>query len=257
MRLNPPTLSAIAGILLLAAGTAPAAVITFESVPLGGTAGPAGTWRGDNGAADLVIGGATFHNNNTDYGGGFIYWSGFSFSNRTDTTTPGYTNDLSAFPGTGAGGSATYAVGYYASFDPVSTRIDLGGLTDMTGLGMSVANTTYTALNLPMDDDFSDPFTDGDWLRLTVTGFAGGSTTGSTEYYLADFRGGLTFILSDWTFVDLSALGTVDRVEFIVTSSDPGKPTYFALDDFMAVPEPSGPVLSLLGLALLAGRRRR
>ncbi len=257
MKLKSSGALAIAGAFLSLATAATAATITFENVALGGTAGPAGAWRGDNGATDLTIDGAHFYNNNTDYGGGSVYWSGFSFSNHTDTVTGTYLNDLSALPGSGAGGSAVYAIGYYSTYDPISTRIDLGGPINLAGLGMSVANTTYTALSLPVDDMFSDPFTDGDWLRLTITGFNGSTQTGSTEYYLADFRDGKTFILPDWTFVDLSNLQIADRIEFVVDSSDAGKPTYFAMDDFLApVPEPSTALLSLGSLAVLLFRRR-
>ena len=52
------------------------------------------------------------------------YFSGFAISNVTDNTTPGYMNQYSAYPGSGADSSGTYAVAYsnpkfYASSEQV------------------------------------------------------------------------------------------------------------------------------------------
>ena len=57
---------------------------------------------------------------------------------------------------------------------------------------------------------------------------------------LADFThqdSSQDYIVTQWEYVDLSPLGTVDSVEFIFTSSDVGQwgintPTYVAIDNF-------------------------
>ena len=121
---------------------------------------------------------------------------------------------------------------------------------------MSIANTTYAALSMLIGDGFSDAFTTGDYMKLTATGYNGTTVTGSTDFYLADFTHGNSSVLSGWSFVDLSALGTADTIKFVVSSSDEFKPTYFALDNFLAVPEPSALLISCMSLALLARRRR-
>jgi hypothetical protein len=79
------------------------------------------------------------------------------------------------------------------------------------------------------------------------------------EFYLADFRfadNSQDYILDSWGFVDLSALGTVDFLEFDLSSSDNGAfgmntPGYFALDNFGAIPEPATLGLLLSGLLLV------
>ena len=84
------------------------------------------------------------------------------------------------------------------------------------------------------------------------------------NFYLADYRftdNSQDYIVDDWRFVDFSALGIVDEIRFSMTSSDnnqygPLTPTYFAMDNFLAVPEPSSLLIALSGLGLLARRKR-
>ena len=106
--------------------------------------------------------------------------------------------------------------------------------------------------------------TESDFFRLTIHGYAGGLSTGTVDFYLADFRfgnSGQDYIVDEWTFVDFSALGSVDELRFSFASSDVGAfgintPLYFAMDDFLAVPEPSTLLASLAGFGLLLRRRR-
>ncbi|MCW5623505.1 MAG: DUF4465 domain-containing protein [Burkholderiales bacterium] len=110
---------------------------------------------------------------------------------------------------------------------------------------------------------------DPDWFALTITGHdAAGDATGTVDFHLADYRfadNSLDYVVTDWTLVDLSALGTVSSLTFSLSSSDVGDfgmntPAYFALDNLSvaAVPEPSTWWMMGLGLAALgfAARRR-
>jgi hypothetical protein len=268
--------SAVAGAFALALSSATGAVVTFETVSLP----PAGFWNGSELSGTPVesggvttfsqnyqIGGVGFRNNYTsDYGS----WSGFAISNHTDTTTGGFMNQYSAITGSGVGGSANYAVGYYTTYE-TSTNIVFSGLTDLSGLGASFTNTTYTALDMVNGGAFgSKKFggvsgNDADWLRLSIAGYAGGIPTGSSvDFYLADFRfadNSLDYIVSDWRFVDFTPLGSVDELRISMSSSDNGPfgmntPSYFAMDHFLAVPEPSALLIALSGLGLAARRRR-
>ena len=108
--------------------------------------------------------------------------------------------------------------------------------------------------------------TDPDYFRLLVEGIdANGASTGRVELLLADFRfadGALDFIVDDWVFLDLSGLGVVRELRFAFESSDVGPfgintPTYFAIDDLVTIPEPGTAATIGLGLAILAGSRRR
>lgn len=214
-------------------------------------------YDGSDGAGGFSSGGAHFANVNP---GGF--WSGFAYSQTTDTTTPGFGNQWSAFPGSGAGGSATYAVGYHDHFTPVIPTLTFASPVD--AIGVEITNTTYAALSMLDGDTFTDPFgapgSYPDWLLLTIAGFdAGGTQTGAVDFYLGDYRfadDSLDYVVDTWTYVDLRPLGSISSLTFQISGSDVGSfglntPAYFALDN-LVVPEPGTGVLLALGLLLLA-----
>lgn len=65
-------------------------------------------------------------------------------------------------------------------------------------------------------------FTKGDWCKLTVYGVKGNEVTGHVDFYLADYRSDNEadhYYVKDWTWVNLSTLGTVDQLNFEVTAS--------------------------------------
>lgn len=80
------------------------------------------------------------------------------------------------------------------------------------------------------------------FVKLTIQGFVGSKETGSVDYWLAirpkvdPANPLLNIIRSDWNKVDLTSLGTVDKILFNITSSytdTNGKsllPSYFCLD---------------------------
>jgi len=220
---------------------------------------------------DFASSGATFNNDFNNFGGGCC-WQGWAYSQTSDTTTPGYGNQYSAAPGSGAGGSATYGVAYtggqVGAQGPVS-RITFAQPVSLVGVALT--NTTYAALSMRDGDGFAKKFggasgSDPDYFILTITGRdAADAVTGSVDFALADYRfadDSLDYIVTNWVFVDLSGLGTVSALEFSLDSSDQSfgflnTPSYFALDDLGAapVPEPASAALLAFGLALLARRR--
>lgn len=252
--------SAIAGTvaICLFSALATAATVTFETVPLGG----AGYDNGSGGAGGFSLGGANFNNN---YDSLYGSWSGFAISNQGDTVNPSYLNQYSAWPGGGVDGSAQFAAGYFSTYQTPSTTVAFDALTNLAGLGASFANTTYAALSMRDGDAFSKKFggasgSDPDYLRLSIEGFAGGIPTTTVDFYLADYRFGNPaddFIADGWNFVDFTALGVVDELRFSVISTDAGTPTYFAMDNFLSVPEPSPLLIFVCGAALLLRRNRR
>jgi hypothetical protein len=147
--------------------------------------------------------------------------------------------------------------------------VNLGALTNLAGLGASITNTTYTALTMGHGDGYAKKFggitgNDPDWLLLTIQGYANDVLTGTVNFYLADYRSGdpsQDYIVNDWRHVDFTNLGIADEIRFSMSSSDNDPtfgmktPSYFALDNFLAVPEPSS--LLLLACAGLAGSIRR
>lgn len=220
------------------------------------------------GETDFVSRGATFANQFTNFGGGCC-WQGFAYSQTTDTVTPGPSNQTSAIAGSGASGSATFGIGFTggASGGGGVSTIDFGAEVWLDGAWFT--NTTWAALSMRDGDPFAKQFggasgSDPDWFALTIHGLDGdGVETGSVVFYLADYRfadDGLDYIVTSWTFVDLSGLGPVAALDFSLDSSDTSfgflnTPAYFALDDLQVVPEPSTGLLLALGLAAL--RRRR
>ncbi|XZE20923.1 DUF4465 domain-containing protein [Pirellulaceae bacterium SH449] len=228
-------------------------------------------YNGADAAGGWTSGGVFFNNSyNPNWGS----WSGFAYSNVVDKTTSGFGNQYAAFasanPGAGANGSSNYAVAFGGANSffnmPESSRL----------ISMSVTNTTYTALSMRDGDSFSKQFggltgNDPDWFRVTFTGFsdvnATGSTTGSVDFYLADFRfadNSLDYIIDEWTNLSLTSLGIVRSVRLSFSSSDVGAwgmntPAYVALDNlrFAAVPEPSSLALIAVAGSLWVWRRRK
>jgi hypothetical protein len=176
-------------------------------------------------------------------------WSGFSISNMTDNTTPGWENQYSAYTGSGFN-STNYAV-YYPSGSIFSTISD----TDLIFDSLKLTNTAYAAISMRDGDAFAKQFgsiyaadgltldgTNGeDFFRVWVIGseYTGGQKD-SVEVYLADYRfsdNTQDYILDAWLNVDLSNFSfPVRSIEFRLASSDNGTfgmntPSYFAIDN--------------------------
>lgn len=212
-----------------------------------------------------VLAADTF-NNGADLSGGFTYTgvyfpnyydttyfynTGFSISNKTDVTTPGYLNQYSAITGSGFN-SSNYAI-YYPEAE-ISMAMAIPKLV----LSARITNTTYAALSMLNGDAVgkkfgdtvnADGIVDGtngeDYFILHLYGKTmAGDTTGHVEVVLADYRFAdptMDYVLQEWLEVDLfplnSSVGTVDFIFFVFESSDVGAfgintPTYFAMDDF-------------------------
>jgi hypothetical protein len=198
---------------------------------------------------------------NSSFGG---FWNGFAYSNVNDTTTGNFTNQYAAFTGTAFAGSI-YAVGYRGS----RAFIDLP--LGMLPTSVRLTNTTYTARDLVTGSGFSRPFSAGDFLTVTFTGYAEaaatGSATGATTFYLADFRDGKSLIVDTWELLDLAPLvaaGQPASIGLTWDSSDKGQfgintPTYVALDalTLAPVPEPGTWALAAAAVAAAAAVRLR
>lgn len=163
------------------------------------------------------------------------YYFGNVPTNLTSNEYKGdYQNDMSTAGGAHSGNNFVVWTGSYTGLDIVRLN------TAAEVPGMYVCNTPWVVdaiLNGDgMSDDEGAPFGENDYFLLTVTGSLNGSAVNSkVEFYLAQGKD----YVKDWTFVDLSTLGTVDQLQFALTSSKKNTlgmttPAYFALDDLGA-----------------------
>ena len=262
--------------MLAFAPAAGASVATFDDLSLA----PESYWNGDDDGTGYGTYGGFVSGDNyfANYeAAAYSSWEGFAYSNTTDTTTAGYTNQYSAITGGGVNGSENYAVAYTYTMWGQPAQTYNGYTTGeyaQTVDGFYVTNTTYAALSMLEGDSFAKKFggedgTDADWFLLTAYGLDGSyaRTGNSVEFYLADYRfqdSADDYIVTDWTWVDLTSLGVVYGLEFELTSSDTGAygmntPAYFAMDDLEANPVPVPAAVWMLGsglIGLVTVRRR-
>lgn len=193
-------------------------------------------WNGSDGSGSFVSSGVTFFN---EYNAVWQSWSGFAYSNKSDSITPGYDNQYSAITGKGFGGSGNYAVSYIFS----SSRVRLSVPDSVPGL--YITNSTYAYMAMKYGDAISKKFggatgNDPDYFRLLISGFkASGDSVGTVISYLADFRDtdpAKDYLVKTWKWVDLKPLGEIQELRFRLESSDVGTygintPTYFCFDN--------------------------
>lgn len=176
----------------------------------------------------------------TEYGG---YWEGFCISDRDFVyDNPDPLNQFSAVTLGGVEGKgANYMVAYYGvdNREGNNCRLWMNDGVACGIAGMYVTNTQYDYLSLMQGDGFAHAFKQGDWFLLTAYGYdENNELTGSAEFYLADYRSASAadhYIIQDWRWFDLSALGKVAGVEFVLTSGDNSvygmnTPSYFCMD---------------------------
>ena len=207
-------------------------VSTFEELELDST----GYWNGSDDAGGFTSGNAFFVNN---YNHDYFSWSGFAYSNQTDTVTEGYSNQYSAYAGEGAEASNNFCVAYTFGNDTVS-------LTNSTTVaGVYFTNNTYAGLSMKNGDSYSKKFggadgNDPDWFKISIFGIDdNNNNTDTIDFYLADFRfddNSKDYIVKDWKWADLSSLGEIKNLVFFLSSTDNGDygmntPSYFCLDN--------------------------
>ncbi len=220
------------------------------------------------GTHDWSDAGATFNLSVVDDGWGGTSWGGFTYSDVNDTVTEGYLNQYAVYgDGKDYSNNGVYGIGYVDSYNAINPTVSFASAVTVNGFYAN--NTTYAALSVLNGYYSARQFTTNDWLKLTIEGFnSGSSSLGTVDFYLADFSGytdganRADYLVTDWTWVDLSGLGAnVSSIQFSMSSSDSGMfgmntPAYFAIDDMQAVPEPASVLLIMLGGMGISGYRR-
>ena len=217
---------------------------TFENLALDDES----FWNGTDDTGSFVSGGYRFENGHQvyDYGEGVIfhYCYGFYYTNRTATT---YTGDAvneqyNSAVGHGAEGSSNYAT-YNLNLSDDPKGVDVLGEPQVIS-GCYLTNNAYAYLSMKNGENYTKQFQQGDWFKLTVTGFdAEGAETGTVDFYLADLRSENEadhYILDEWRWCDLTSLGAVKRLEFNMSSTDNSDwgmntPAYFCMDNLGGV----------------------
>lgn len=232
-----PLFRSLAAALVLSFSSNAQTVADFENLGLA-------TDTFDNGSASPL--GYTYSSGNLDFENHYdTAWGGFwtrgwAISTVKDSTTAGFSNLYGASTAQGQGGSNTYAVGTNFARAYLTGNAE-GKLVN----GLYLTNTTFAAISMRDGDNFAKKFggasgNDSDWFKLQIIGSLAGNLTDTVDFYLADYRFGdnnQDYIVKDWQWVDLTSLGNVDTVHFILTSSDVGQngmntPAYYAIDGF-------------------------
>lgn len=233
--------------LSLATNLAQAVTVTidFEELPLDG----GDFYNGSDEAGGFISHSTVFNNLYTDFGPGCC-WNGWAYSQTTDPNTAGPGNQYSAFPGSGAAGSAKYGVGFSGldSGGGIVPEIALPAGAEPTSV--QITNTTYAAQSMLHSDSFAKKFgglsgNDPDWFLLTIEAYSAANVlVGTVPFYLADYRfadPNEDYVVDQWTTVDLSSLAGLGatRLDFRLASSDVhpsfgmNTPAYMAIDDLV------------------------
>ena len=162
--------------------------------------------------------GANFCTFYSDYSGTYDSWGGWAIACSNDKETLDYSNQFSVY----ADAASKFAVGYYMNFgypndSPVIT-FDLG--VNVKSLEIANSVICYNYCKGSSIDNF--------YYKIVITGYLDDNATNSLTVDLTE--------CNNWRKVDLSSLGTVDKITFVPESNDVGQwginvPVYFCIDN--------------------------
>lgn len=175
-------------------------------------------------------------------GWGGMYWDGFTLSNHADNSDYGQDsqgwveNQWGNMAKGGVDGEGSnFLVGYWGSYTDegasnvteTSNFVMFNDGKTYKATGVYVNNAPWSYYSIKNGDSFARKFEQGDYFKLIAKGFAedGITETGSTEFYLADYRSinpTQWKLHETWQWMDLSALGEVSYIQFTMDSSDRG-----------------------------------
>jgi len=198
-------------------------VIDFQKVDI-----PNEGYNNDAGASGFFREGIVSFQNTDVYDAEYDYswWYGFAYSQMHDVETPGWENEYSAYVLNDTPGNK-FMVGYFAPWE--ASSIDITFSQPVKDLSFDVANTTWAALAMKDGDVFTKKFTDdSDWFKLTIKVIS----TDETETISFNLGEGVK-ITSVWNPVQVQSKN-ITKLEFSISSSDNGVPTYFCIDNLKA-----------------------
>lgn len=231
--------------LLLGIGTSmfsqAQSTVTFDTFTLS-----TNSFYQDNAGTDWQSGNSIFR---YDWNSSWAYWSGgTAYTNVNDTVDGSYTNLYGSITGVAFSGN---------NYATVQDRAIIAFTNSTTAVqGFYFTNTTYAWKVIKNGNGFSRKFGDTtgtyqgdtvaqgevrDWFRVSVIGYQNGvKKNDSAVFYLADYRANGTindYAVKNWQYVNCSSIGTVDSIQFVMSSSDTSgtwmnTPAFFAMDNF-------------------------
>lgn len=174
-----------------------------------------------------------------------IAWDGFAVSTGTIKTESNSKIRYSAYVATTTSTSNHFMVYHQpTSAQPVQIQFEEG--VNRSLKSVEVANTAYLYYVIKSGKDVGTKFGEGraDWFTLTAIGYdANNNKTGETSVFLADYRDPIKtkrYMVEKWTKISLESLGAVNKIEFVLTSSDSNEsgmvtPGYFCFDNLKIV----------------------
>ncbi|WP_333662957.1 DUF4465 domain-containing protein [Chishuiella changwenlii] len=189
---------------------------------------------------------------------GSQYWSGFTVSNGNDNAdylSKGWTGyQYGTMPKGGADGVGTPFLVSYADIKAPNDYLQKGAeikAEDFLSV-VKINDTTnkYKAKSVKLaispwpyygslnGDQFAKKFTKGDYFAVNIYGVSANNqitTENPVKHYFVDFRNAVGNISTTWQDVDLSALGEVKYLLFILETTDvgqygPNTSAYFTMD---------------------------
>ena len=200
---------------------------------------------------------------------GGYYWDGFCPAIGGDITDYGTAGSSAGwtvnYGGCMAGGGCVinadgtvtadpaqpYFVAYVADFWGFPTTevmyVDEDGNTEFEPVGVYVSNHPWPYYGCEHGDGFGAPFGEGDYFKIIAHGVAADGSETTVSMNLVEFTNGELIAANDWTFFDLSSLGTVTKVYFTFNSTDVGDygmntAAYFCMDKFQVKGEEEEPI---------------
>jgi len=174
-----------------------------------------------------------------DYNATYQSWSGFSYAYDTitsDAQFASYTPERKAFSGNSFGIAFVPSDWESGTYENIPVKIGFNNTKIVSSVYIANDSTTVDVI-VNGNSYGTEPFSEEDYFKIIISGIRGTNYVEETvEYYLADYRSGLSFIENNWHETDLSSLGAIDTLVFNLESSDTGAygmntPAYFCFDD--------------------------
>ena len=212
-------------------------VVDFEDLTL---ENENSSWIGSDGTGQFTSSYLTLYN---DYNNQYGSWQGFAYTNGTDVEHGNDFNNLSSCVGHGASNSAYYVTGYIGTdwmggtYDPipVGMKIDTENSGDFANRG------AYFCMPILLKSYVDRSYASNQfYFKLKASAYANGTLVGEREIMMADFTEGHSYMMDNWTYVDLSWIENADSLNFIAMSNDTAggaginTSMYFCMDNFGA-----------------------